>query len=121
MMTLAAAVRPAKIAHAPTPANDTTACWTSDPRVKLLLASCAAYPPVCTEHRQTYGFSGDRWWAYTCYRVEALTAIRDEIGGRALAFYEQHGEAGYEPFRQWCRQPDVTAAIDAAIIAHGEC
>lgn len=120
MMTLAAAVRPAKIAHVPNPDNDTASCWTNDPRAKLLLESCAARPPVCTEHRQTYGFSVDRWWAYSGYRAEALTAIRDEIGGRMLAFYEEHGETGYEPMRQWCRQPDVTQAIDAAIVARAE-
>lgn len=112
---LAADVRPAKITRTYNPANDNKACWTTDPRAALLLASMRTSPPVGQFHRQRFGFSTDEWFAYVGYRAEALEMIRTEIGSRLLAFYEEHGEAVYEPFRQWCEQPDVTKAIDAAL------
>jgi hypothetical protein len=90
-------------------------CWTADPRAVRLLASCAALPPVILEHRARYGNAVDRWTAYTGYRVEALEAIRVEVGGRLLQAYHQHGEEAYEPFRQWCEQPNASDAVAAVL------
>lgn len=90
-------------------------CWTTDPRAAKLLASCAALPPVILEHRSRFGNAVDRWTAFAGYRVEALDAIRMEVGDRLLQAYMQHGDAAYEPFRQWCDQPTASDAVAAAL------
>jgi len=100
--------------------NDNPRPWTGDPRAAKLLASCVAQPPIYAEHRSRYGNSVDRWNAHTGYRVEALEAIRMEIGDRLLQAYHQHGEAAYAPFRQWCEQPNATDAITAALASNAE-
>jgi hypothetical protein len=101
-------------------ANDNALCWTADPRAKMLLASCAAIPPVNRECRQRYGNAVDKWDAYTGYRVEALEAIRMEIGDKLLQAYHQHGEAAYAPFLQWCEQPNASDAVAAVLTSSTE-
>jgi hypothetical protein len=98
-----------------------TRCWTADPRAVKLLASCAALPPVMLEHRSRFGNSVDKWTAFAGYRVEALEAIRMEAGDRLLKAYHQQGPDAYEPFRDWCEQPnasDVVAAVLASSTEH---
>lgn len=90
-------------------------CWTTDPRAAKLLASCAALPPVFLEQRARYGNVVDRWTAYAGYRVEALEAIRMEIGERLMQAYHQQGPDAYEPFRDWCEQPNASDAVAAAL------
>ena len=92
-------------------------CWTADPRAVKLLASCAALPPVNLEHRARYGNSVDKWTAFAGYRVEALETIRMEVGERLMQAYHQHGDGAYEPFRQWCEQPNASDAVGAVISA----
>jgi hypothetical protein len=104
----------------PMVANDNAGCWTADPRAAKLLASCVALPPVYAEQRSRYGNSVDRWNAHVGYRVEAIEAIRMEIGDRLMQAYHQHGEDAYAPFRQWCEQPNATDAISAAIASNAE-
>ena len=96
------------------------ACWTADPRAAKLLASCAALPPVILEQRSRYGNAVDRWTAYAGYRVEALEAIRVEVGGRLLEAYHQHGKEAYAPFRQWCEQPNASDAVAAVLASSTE-
>lgn len=96
------------------------ACWTADPRAAKLLASCAALPPAILEQRSRYGNAVDRWTAYAGYRVEALEAIRIEVGGRLLEAYHQHGEEAYAPFRQWCEQPNASDAVAAVLASSTE-
>lgn len=102
------------------PANDNLRPWTADPRAVRLLASCVALPPVYAEHRSRYGNAVDRWNAHVGYRVEALEAIRMEIGDRLMQTYHQHGDAAYEPFRLWCEQPNASDAIAAALASSTE-
>ena len=102
------------------PGNDTASCWTADPRAVKLLASCAALPPVMLEHRSRFGNAVDRWTAFAGYRVEALEAIRMEVGDRLLQAHMRHGDVAYEPFRQWCEQPNATDAISAALASNAE-
>ena len=102
------------------PPNDPTRCWTTDPRAVKLLASCAVLPPVLLEQRSRYGNAVDRWTAYAGYRVEALEAIRIEVGGRLLEAYHQHGEEAYAPFRQWCEQPNASDAVAAVLASSTE-
>ena len=102
------------------PADDHLRPWIADPRAARLLASCVALPPVYAEHRSRYGNSVDRWNAHTGYRVEALEAIRMEIGDRLMLAYHQHGDAAYAPFRQWAEQPNASGAITAALSASVE-
>jgi hypothetical protein len=101
-------------------ANDPATCWTTDPRAAKLLASCAALPPVILEHRSRYGNAVERWTAYAGYRVEALEAIRMEIGERLLQAYHQHGDEAYAPFRQWCEQPNASDAVAALFASSTE-
>jgi hypothetical protein len=96
------------------------ACWTADPRAVKLLASCATLPPVILEHRSRYGNAVDRWTAFAGYRVEALEAIRMEVGDRLLQAHMQHGDAAYEPFRQWCDQPTASDAVAAVLSSSTE-
>jgi hypothetical protein len=96
------------------------ACWTADPRAMKLLASCAALPPVILEHRSRFGNAVDRWTAFAGYRVEALEAIRLEIGDKLLLAYHWHGEDAYEPFRQWCEQPSASDAVAAVLASSTE-
>lgn len=107
------------IALAP-PANDNLRPWTADPRAARLLASCAALPPIYAEHRARYGNTVDRWNAHTGYRVEALEAIRMKIGERLMLAYHQHGQDAYEPFRQWCEQPNASDAVTAVLASSTE-
>lgn len=95
-------------------------CWTADARAVKLLASCAALPPVILEQRSRYGNAVDRWTAYAGYRVEALEAIRMEVGERLLQAYHEQGPAGYEPFRDWCEQPNASDAVAAALASSTE-
>lgn len=95
-------------------------CWTADPRAMKLLASCAALPPVILEHRSRYGNAVDKWTAFAGYRVEALEAIRLEIGDKLLLAYHWHGEDAYEPFRQWCEQPSASDAVAAVLASSTE-
>lgn len=95
-------------------------CWTADPRAVKLLASCAALPPVLRECRQRYGNAVDKWTAYAGYRVEALEAIRLEIGDKLMLAYHWHGEDAYEPFRQWCEQPNASDAVAAVFASSTE-
>lgn len=94
-----------------------TRCWTADPRAVKLLASCAALPPVLLEHRSRFGNSVDKWTAFAGYRVDALEAIRMEAGDRLLQAYHQQGPNGYEPFRDWCEQPNASDAVAAVLAA----
>lgn len=96
------------------------ACWTADPRAVKLLASCAALPPVLLEHRARYGNAVDRWTAFAGYRLEALEAIRMELGDRLMQAYHQHGPGAYEPFRQWCEQPNASDAVSAILASSAE-
>jgi hypothetical protein len=97
------------------------ACWTQDRRAAKLLASCASLPPVYAECRSRYGNSTDRWNEFVGYRVEALAAIRLEVGDALLQAYHQHGQEEYEPFRRWCEQPsasDAVASVLSVVTAH---
>lgn len=100
--------------------NDTIRSWTADPRAVKLLTSCAALPPVILEHRARFGNAVDQWTAYAGYRVEALEAIRLEIGDKLLLAYHWHGEDAYEPFRQWCEQPNASEAVAAVLASSTE-
>lgn len=102
------------------PGIDTASCWTADPRAMKLLASCAALPPVLLEQRSRYGNAVDRWTAFAGYRVEALEAIRMEIGERLLRAYHQQGPDAYEPFRDWCEQPNASGAVAAILASSAE-
>ncbi len=95
-------------------------CWTADPRAVKLLASCAALPPVLLERRARYGNAVDRWTAFAGYRVEALEEIRMEVGDRLLQAHMQHGDAAYEPFRDWCEQPNASDAVAAVLASSTE-
>ncbi len=96
------------------------ACWTADPRAVKLLASCAALPPVLLERRSRYGNAVDKWTAFAGYRVEALEAIRMEVGERLLQAYHQQGADAYEPFRDWCEQPNASDAVAAVLTSSTE-
>jgi hypothetical protein len=96
------------------------ACWTADPRAMKLLASCAALPPVILENRSRFGNAVDRWTAFAGYRVEALEAIRMEVGDRLLQAYLAHGPDAYEPFRDWCEQPNASDAVAAVLTSSTE-
>jgi hypothetical protein len=85
-----------------------------------LLASCAALPPVLLEQRARYGNAVDRWTAFAGYRVQALEVIRMEAGERLMQAYHQHGESAYEPFRQWCEQPNASDAVAAVLASSTE-
>lgn len=98
----------------------TVACWTADRRAAKLLASCAALPPVHRENRSRFGNSVDTWTAYIGYRVDALEAIRMEVGDRLLQAYHQQGPDAYEPFRQWCEQPNASDAVATALASSTE-
>ncbi len=100
--------------------GETVTCWTADPRAMKLLASCAALPPVCREHRSRFGNAVDRWTAFAGYRVEALEAIRMEAGDRLLQAYHQQGPDAYEPFRDWCEQPSASDAVAAVLASSTE-
>lgn len=99
----------------PHPAGEELRPWTAEPRAVKLLASLIASPPVGMIHRARYGNATDEWFAYVGFRVECLEAIRMQVGEKLMADYHQHGECAYEPFRQWCEQPNATDAILAAI------
>jgi len=101
-------------------AMEPTRCWTADPRAVKLLASCAALPPVMLEHRSRFGNSVDKWTAFAGYRVEALEAIRMEAGDRLLQAYHQQGPDAYEPFRDWCEQPNASDAVAAVLASSTE-
>ena len=94
--------------------------WTAEPRAMKLLASCAALPPVLLEQRSRYGNAVERWTAFAGYRVEALEAIRMEIGERLLRAYHQQGPDAYEPFRDWCEQPSASDAVAAVLASSTE-
>lgn len=98
----------------------TVPCWTADPRAAKLLASCVALPPVMLEHRSRFGNAVDKWAAFAGYRVEALEAIRMEVGDRLLQDHMQQGDAAYEPFRQWCDQPTASDAVAALFASSTE-
>ncbi|WP_203310306.1 hypothetical protein [Sphingomonas beigongshangi] len=95
-------------------ANDNTACWTDDARAKMLLASCASHPPAGEWSKAFHAYGEGEAFRYTGYRAEALSAIRDAYGQRALDAYHAHGEAAYPQFDAWCRSISVNDAIDAA-------
>ncbi|MBI0477498.1 hypothetical protein D9601_19365 [Sphingomonas sp. MA1305] len=108
------ATTPAASIALPRPINDNLASWTADPRAKLLLASCAAHPPHGEWKRERFGFSGREWFEYVGYRAEALDAIRNEHGQRALDLYHAEGDPAYAVFALHCQSSSVTDAIDAA-------
>jgi len=95
-------------------------CWTADPRAAKLLASCAALPPIILEQRTWFGNAIDEWTAYAGYRVEALEAIRLEVGERLMQTYHQQGPNAYEPFRDWCYQPNASNAVAAILASNTE-
>jgi hypothetical protein len=97
-------------------ASPSLTCWTQDCRAARLLASCAALPPAYAECRTRYGNSADRWNEYVGYRVEALAAIRLEVGDELLRAYHEQGAAAYEPFGRWCAQPTASDAV-AGVLA----
>jgi hypothetical protein len=99
---------------------DTAASWTTDARAVKLLASCAALPPVRREQHQRFGNAVDQSNAYAGYRIEALEAIRLEIGDKLMLAYHWHGEDAYEPFRQWCEQPNASDAVAAVLASSTE-
>jgi hypothetical protein len=101
-------------------ANIGLPCWTTDPRAAKLLASCAARPPVILEHRRRFGTADGGRTAFGGYRVEALEAIRMEIGERLLHAYHHQGPDAYEPFRDWCHQPDASNAVAAVLSSSTE-
>ena len=103
-----------------TTAGDSSSCWTADPRAAKLLASCAALPPVMLEHRSRFGNAVDKWTAFAGYRVEALEALRMEAGERLLQAYHQQGPDAYEPFRDWCEQPDASDAVASVLASSTE-
>ncbi len=117
---LAAATPHLALTAVAVPGHDTASCWTADVRAVKLLASCAALPPVMLEHRSRFGNAVDRWTAFAGYRVEALEAIRMEIGERLLQAYHQQGLDAYEPFRDWCEQPNASAAVAAILASNTE-
>jgi hypothetical protein len=99
------------------PACTTPTIWTQDPRALKLLASCAKNPPKgdyvhggFALHREQ-----DCSYRYTGYRAEALAAIRQEYGTRAL--HHAWATDDYAAHEAWCEQPTVTAAIDTAGLA----
>lgn len=98
----------------------TVTCWTADRRAVKLLASCAALPPVMLEHRSRFGNAVDRWTAYAGYRVEALEAIRLEIGDQLMQAYYRQGPDAYEPFQRWCEQPNASDAVGAVLASSTE-
>ncbi len=100
--------------------GETITCWTDDPRAMKLLASCAALPPVCRENRSRFGNSVDKWTAYVGYRVEALEAIRLEIGDRLMQAYYRQGPDAYGPFQRWCEQPNASDAVAAVLASSTE-
>lgn len=104
----------------PHPAGEELRPWIADPRAVKLLASLCASPPVGMIHRARYGNATDKWFAYVGFRVECLEAIRMQVGEKLMADYHLHGEGAYEPFRQWCEQPNATDAILAAIASSTE-
>lgn len=95
-------------------ANDNIACWAEDARAKMLLASCASQPPSGEWSKAFHAYGYGKAFRYTGYRAEALTAIRDAYGQRALDAYHAHGDAAYPQFEAWCRSISVSDAIDAA-------
>jgi hypothetical protein len=105
---------PAPLFALPTPTNDNIRSWTEDRRAKLLLASCAASMPQGEWKRERFGWGGGQWFEYVGYRAEALTAIRDEHGQRALDLYHAEGDPAYAVFALHCQSSSVTDAIDAA-------
>ncbi|KQN02546.1 hypothetical protein ASE82_09425 [Sphingomonas sp. Leaf230] len=72
------------------------------------------------EHRSRFGNAVDRWTAFAGYRVEALEAIRMEVGDRLLQAYHQQGPDAYEPFRDWCEQPNASDAVAAVLASSTE-
>ncbi len=94
------------------------ACWTQDRRAVKLLASCAALPPVYAECTSRYGNATDRWAEYVGYRVEALAAIRLEVGDELLRAYHRHGAEAYAAFGHWCEQPSASDAVAGVLAAH---
>lgn len=114
LITLARVVASPEL-RTPRAANDNIACWTATPRAAALLASCIANPPKGEWKRTRYVQTEDEWFEYVGYRAECLAAIRDEVGNRALLAYDQHGEPAYPAFDAFCRQPNVTNAIDRAL------
>lgn len=95
-------------------ANDNLHSWTEDRRAKLLLASCAASMPHGEWHRAYHAYGYGEGFRYIGYRVDALTAIRDEHGQRALDLYHAEGDPAYAVFALHCQSASVTDAIDAA-------
>lgn len=102
------------------PVSPALGYWTADPRAVKLLASCAALPPAYCEHRQRYGNAVDRWDAYAGYRVEALEAIRMEVGDVLMQAYHRQGAEAWEPMQRWCEQPNASDAIAAVRAASTE-
>lgn len=108
------ATTPAAPVALPVPTNDNLASWTADPRAKLLLASCAASMPHGEWNRAYHAYGYGEGFRYIGYRVEALEAIRNEHGQRALDLYHAEGDPAYAVFALHCRSSSVTDAIDAA-------
>ncbi len=109
---LAPAVQTADCINAPTPANDTAPCWTSDRRARAILATVAAHPPHGEWHRPRFGNTVDEYWTYVGYRFDCLTAIRDAYGQKALEHY--HATGNFAVFGAYCDAPNVNDAIEAA-------
>lgn len=118
--TRAAATTHRAIVSSAMTAGSSSVCWIADPRAAKLLASCAALPPVMLEHRSRFGNAVDKWTAFAGYRVEALEAIRMEAGDRLLQAYHQQGPDAYEPFRDWCEQPNASDAVAAVLASSTE-
>ncbi|WP_230629348.1 hypothetical protein [Sphingomonas sp. Leaf37] len=108
------AATPAPLFVLPTPTNDNLRSWTDDRRAKLLLASCASSMPLGEWNRAYHAYGYGEGFRYIGYRVDALTAIRDEHGQRALDLYHAEGDPAYAVFAMHCQSASVTDAIDAA-------
>ena len=108
------AATPAAPIARPVPTNDNLRSWTDDRRAKLLLASCAELMPHGEWHRAYHSYGYGEGFRYIGYRVDALTAIRDEHGQRALDLYHTEGDPAYAVFALHCQSASVTDAIDAA-------
>lgn len=88
--------------------------WTRDPRAAALLAGIAADPPRCEGRHRIYGCVREDWHEYVGPAVDALAAIRDDHGERALA----RAHAGdRRAMAGWIALGSVHDVIDAAIAA----
>ena len=100
--------------------DSTVTCWTADHRAVKLLASCVALPPISSERRGRFGNSAAKTITFAGYRVEALEAIRLEIGDKLMLAYHRQGPDAYEPFQRGCEQPNASDAVAAVLASSTE-